>query len=226
MTTRHVTGTPKSVSTWGSRLRGRVSDETLVELVRDGLAGTEVVTAWPVAALDHGEAWGEEVLDAAREDAEAQGARTTYVLRARTGERTIASRTIRADPSEAGPIEGPDPTGLLAQMMRHNEALVRQVASMAERTTRAMGDAMLALSERNAMLERERTALLERERERIAAEGEATVEILEAERKTQREERLFRYLDAHVAKSMADEAKAKAAKAAPPRKGLPNGKGS
>lgn len=213
MTTRHTIGTPDSLARWVLRLRN-APESARVELSRDGMAGGEVIASWTLAEARSAD-WPKDALQAAADDADALGARTSYDLAAvdDTGRR-IASRNVRVDPSGAsgGFTESATLTGLVGQLMRHNEALVKQVVLSCERSSMAMTGAMTALAERTAQLEREAARYAQELRtERLEVETDGTL-ALEEERKTKREEELFGLLKMGLARQAAKEAREEAEK--------------
>lgn len=207
---RGPVGTPRTVELWAGRAWRSVPDgvDAHCQLTAEVLGGAEVVATWPLESLAKtpGE-WAVEVFEIASGDAESRGARTTYQLRVLSVIEGLpfASRNLRVDPalpsSGAAPgVENASMAGLVGQLMRHNEGLVKQMVVMAERSSKAMSDAMLALAERTAELERENMKLARKLREQDANEGEQAAIVMAEERKGKREEVLLDFFQKQAAK--------------------------
>lgn len=129
--------TAASVDAWYRRMKGKPRIHGVV-LVYEGLSGVEEVEQWQLPELDEGA--GETIFAAAQCHAEDLGAVGRYVIRlvAEDGQ-AVGSKLIRVAPTDAAgelpigttSVEDPSVHGVVAQVLRHNEALIRMyVGSM------------------------------------------------------------------------------------------------
>ena len=213
MTEKHrgPIGTPRTVELWGNRAwRAVPADvEAVCLLVCDGFGGPETVCTWPLEHLAKNAAeWSKEVFEVATGDAESRGQRTGYMLRVVSAvdpAHSFASRNIRVDPDggQAGIHENTSLSGIVGMLMRHTEALTKQMVVMSERSTAAVSSAMLALAERTAQLERENARLIQERRENEQNEGEQAALVIDAEARKERQTKIMEFAEkAMVAQAM------------------------
>lgn len=122
--------------------------------------------------LEDAEDFAVQLVRAARSACEMRGTRTTFEVKV-GGERGV-SQTFSMSPERrgSGDVEGPDPSGVIAQQMRHNEALSRMLAEFAEQSLREKR----MLLDRIALLEGERAGVLEREANAMRTSVRAALE--------------------------------------------------
>lgn len=145
----------------------------LAQLRRSG-SSASVVQRFPQDAADNTGAFAKALVEVAQVDADdtAPGAACTYALGAWRDEENLGRYTFRCtgrarDAHDAGPEEDASTVGLVAQIMRHNEATMRLRTSVAVE----VADGFAALNrERGAELERcyKRIETLEKKLDEIA----------------------------------------------------------
>lgn len=141
-------GTSASLARWANRL-GTIPESSVIVLRAVVLPEPYTLHTWPVAVA--GEAWGEEVIAIAQDDADARGEVTEYRLELLDGPETtrvLATQPIRRVPRD---VEDGEPTNELIELVRvqtaHIEALTRaniQTTEIALRNQREAFNAALA----------------------------------------------------------------------------------
>lgn len=142
-------GTASSLARWANRL-GAIPEKSVIVLRAVVLPEPYTLHTWPVAVA--GEAWGEEVLAIAQDDADARGEVTEYrveLLDAPESTRVLSTQPIRRTPRSDE--DGGDPPSELIELVRvqtaHIEALTRsnvQITEIALRNQREAFNAALA----------------------------------------------------------------------------------
>lgn len=129
--------TASSVDAWFRRMRSKPRLRYVL-LVYEGLSGIEEVEQWELPELEDGA--GDTIFAAAQCHAEDLGAVGRYTIRLLADDRdAVGSKLIRVVPTDAAgelpigatSVEDPSMHGVVGQVLRHNEALIRMyVGSM------------------------------------------------------------------------------------------------
>lgn len=140
-------GTSASLARWANRL-GTIPESSVIALRAVVLPEPYTLHTWPVAVA--GEAWGEEVIAIAQDDADARGEVTEYRVELLDGpdsSRVLATQPLRRVPRD---VEDAEPPSELVELVRvqtaHVEALVRanmQTTEIALRNQREAFNAAL-----------------------------------------------------------------------------------
>lgn len=157
-----------------------------------------------------------ELIDeATRDDASGIGGLQAYVIIAMAGEKSIARLPVRVegesdDVETSLSTEPANKTGLLAQLMRHNEALGRSLVMHQDAMFRSMARVISQVSEQNEHMRTKHMEQVEvtenllseqHERELKASESQARIEQISAMAKT-----VQQYLPIVVSKFMSNKA--------------------
>lgn len=134
-----------------------VGEGMSADLLVQGFRGAEAILRTAIGPDEGPDDFAVRIVQAARSSCEMRGTRTTFELRVGQLVQTFSMEPERTGLSRA--MEGPDPAGVIAQQMRHTEALARMVAEFAEQSLREK----TMLLERITSLEAERSGVLERE---------------------------------------------------------------
>lgn len=193
----------KSVSSFLRRVVRVADPATEVDVVLLGARGAQSV----LTTIKVGDArgWTDEeldsrvsnVLETCQEDADGLGGVNRYFLRASFAQgRTSRSSVFRvaARDDADGELAGSEPAtveGLMAQLMRHNEALTRSVVQLSSSTSGSQAEIIARMSETAMRHERERVRQIELTEELLSRKHERSIELAREERKSKNAERLM-----------------------------------
>lgn len=126
-------GTPAALHQWARNQTVAVKeDESRVfRLITEGLVDATVVTQWHAGqALAAGLDWATEAHQTAQDDCDARMMATAYrvELYDPNTERSLAGYPMRFTPEEQG-VEGASAEGIVMQVLRHKEAMMRMTFS-------------------------------------------------------------------------------------------------
>lgn len=215
-----IKGTPKTVARWMNSQRRQVSAEHEYEfrLVAPVLGEmSEPISSWSAdEALQQVDQFADQIVSAADGDVEGRGTVMTYKLQlVRTAtptssETLVAVTTIRRLPPEEVVIEEPTSSGQMAQLMRHNEALVRLNAAMVQQFATLSARQAEAAVRRAEILEKERTKFLLDERQTMQAlavlEAPAVADSAAEERRERTFSKLEKLLEMFMMQWMQEQA--------------------
>ena len=182
---RRTTGTAGSIARWLGRLP---PDGERLELRTYGLSERQVVSTWSYESRDASRDLAAEVLSAADDDARSREHATAYQLVAVVDGRDVATMAFRRAYSGDAIVEGTGPDALVAQSLRHTEAMTRACLQTMQAAVAQMAQHSATALARVERLEVDREELLEQ----VRALSSSSVD-LEAERG--RQERFERLLD-------------------------------
>lgn len=242
---RKTKGTPTGITRWVASRRFNIDDDSASFLLLSTGFGSEdqVVATWPAKTASLKDEWGEDVMFAARTEAEGLGEAVAFRLVYMDAEgRSAGQYRIRVVPEDATGDAPTDQQAVIAMLMQERKhmqgellAATRLVVTNTQAVLQRYEGLVTSVLERATMLESERTKVLEAQREIMEAEIAAGADLEEKERKAEREERLIskgeKLLDigiAHVLKppdKAADAAKKAAQKTLPkpqPKRPAPN----
>lgn len=153
-------GTPERIGHWARSQTTHAGDEWV--LMPMGIGDHGPAAIWPVDAAADPD-WGAVVMQTAQGDADARECDTRYELRLARDGRCVVSHAIRCRVSEDGPghemgLDG-SASSVIAQMQRHNEAMVRQMLACVSGTLGPMQEILKAQHARILELEGERIKL-------------------------------------------------------------------
>lgn len=194
---RRTKGTATAIQRWV--LRQLPDASAAIVLQTDGLTESHQVASWPGSERDRPEELGSAVLEAAQDDCDGRGSATSYRVSWMTdnGDTQVSSYPLRLTPNEDSlhAYEEASIDGLVKQLMRHNEVMMRQMVQAQQHVAEQVTGLLRVMGSRLDSLEAERATTLEMQAEaqRQALEVEATEE--DRERARSREERLFRYAE-------------------------------
>lgn len=201
-------GSEQTIASFAKRTRGARG----VYVLR---CGDDTIGQWEhAAAQSMPDAWAAEVLQAARDDADARGAMVMYSLVCEgDGERPLATLPIRLD--GGGAVEQADQHGQLAQLMRHLEAQARmnmlltdRIVAISEKFAREQRELVRVALDRVTRLERERGEILDAEREAMAAALAAEHKDADGEREARVADKVIGLVQMGMMKAAASEKKA------------------
>lgn len=143
---RRTKGTPGGILKWalGHRVAVEASDRREFRLCTEGLADVSVVASWPARhSLAAGEDWAREVAESAQDDCDIRSMASAYKLELYDPqeERALAAYPMRLTPQETG-LESATAEGIVSQVLRHKEAMMRMHFSNSQALMRAQNEAM------------------------------------------------------------------------------------
>jgi hypothetical protein len=203
--TAQTRGSVRRIAAWVTRVPAAQAKAKRFVLATRGLSDETVVHTWDGKRRDEATQLAEEVVDAAQGDCDGRASDQHYELRLVDDERTHACTALRCKAEEPESVEPADIGGLVKQMMRHNEVMVRVLVASQEGVQKQLTEVNNLLAGRLAKLEKTRGDAMEMEQEalRIAATSSESEE--ERTDRRRREEKLLGIGEMVLRKLMAEK---------------------
>lgn len=198
---RKTKGTATGVTRWVASRRFDIKAEGAhFALLSTGFGSEDqVVATWPASVAELKDEWGEDVMFAARTEADGLGEAVAFRLVYLDGEgRSAGQYRIRVVPDDASGDAPTDQQAVIAMLMQERKhmqgellAATRLVVTNTQAVLQRYEGLVSTVLERATLLESERTKVLEAQRDIMEAEIAAGADLENQERKAAREERLF-----------------------------------
>lgn len=202
-------GTSSNIAAWLKRQGVDACTGAEFQLVTRGVGDADLVTRWPGELREHPDELAEDVLAAAQSHCDLLQTDVAYNLVLVTLDdppRVLATQPLRRKAAETGGVEEGSIQGVVQQMMRHNEAMVRMMLRSQEATINQSLRLTDLMSKRLTTLEEERTELLETEADAVRTAQVDEVAERRAKVQDRRSEKMEGFVEWFMKKALAEDA--------------------